>query len=529
MAPRLVVLGWDSATFDVIDPLVERGRLPALAGLARDGFRARLRSSWPPMTDCAWTCAFTGANPGAHGIYGSWYRAPGAYACRLFSSRDRIAPALWEMADDARFAVWNVPMTYPPTSVQGAMVAGYGAPPGTRFCAPDGLQEELAERWPLEDLLDRAPHGSLETFLDDLVRGLRAQSEAIVWLAGRVEADCVIAVWPQIDRAQHFFWRFRGTDHPLAGAVDAVYEAADRATAAVVEAFDGADVVVVSDHGAGPLGGDVNVGAWLARRGLARHGASPRPRLLDLAWALPPRARRAAKRLAPGAARRAFGATLAGQLGPFEWGATKAFMGFHGDLWLNLRSREPEGIVEEAEAPALLEELGAALRALADPRTGAPLFAATMARDEIYSGPAAGLGADMMLDSWSAGYRVAPGRRDSGEIVTTPAPLPGVREAWSSDHRPEGVFVAAGPRIARGAATTLSLVDVCPTCVALLEAAVPAGLDGAVAEAALDPAFLARHPVRTDAARTRAPAAGDLPEDEAAAVASHLRDLGYIE
>jgi predicted AlkP superfamily phosphohydrolase/phosphomutase len=513
----------------VIDPLVARGRLPALAALAENGFRARLRSSWPPMTDCAWTCAFTGANPGRHGIYGSWYRAPGAYACRLFSSRDRIAPALWEMADDVRFAVWNVPMTYPPAPVRGAMVAGYGAPPGARFCEPEGLQDELAERWALEDLLDRAPHGSLEAFLDDLVRGLRAQSEALVWLAARVEADCVVAVWPQIDRAQHFFWRFRGTDHRLAGAVDAVYEAADRATDTVVEAFGGADVVVVSDHGAGPLRGDVNVGAWLARRGLAHHAAPPRARLVDLAWAMPPWARRAGRRLAPGVARRAFGTTLAGQLGPFDWSRTKAFMGFHGDLWLNLRGREPEGVVAEDEAPALLEELGDALRALVDPRTGDGVFASTLTRDEIYSGPAADLGADLVLDSWSAGYRVAPGRRESEEIVIAPAPLAGVREAWSSDHRPEGVFVAAGPRIASGAAAELSLFDVCPTCVALLGDAVPAGLDGAVAEPALAPDFLARHPVRTEGARTRAPAGGELPEDEAAAVASHLRDLGYIE
>lgn len=97
MTPRVVVLGWDSATFDVIDPLVAAGRLPHLAAIMDRGFRAPLRSTWPPMTDCAWTSAFTGRNPGAHGIFGSWYRAPGAYEARYFSSRDRRAPAVWEL------------------------------------------------------------------------------------------------------------------------------------------------------------------------------------------------------------------------------------------------------------------------------------------------------------------------------------------------------------------------------------------------------------------------------------------------
>src|SRR5688500_9420879 len=132
MAPRLVILGWDSATFDVADPLIAQGRLPVLSGLMQRGFRSPLRSTWPPMTDCAWTSAFTGLNPDAHGFFGSWYRAAGAYACRYFSSRDRRVPALWELAEDVRFLVWNVPMTFPPNSVNGAMVAGYGAPPGSR-------------------------------------------------------------------------------------------------------------------------------------------------------------------------------------------------------------------------------------------------------------------------------------------------------------------------------------------------------------------------------------------------------------
>jgi hypothetical protein len=134
-----------------------------------------------------------------------------------------------------------------------------------------------------------------------------------------------------------------------------------------------------------------------------------------------------------------------------------------------------------------------------------------------------------MLDSWSAGYRVAPGREASSEVVIPPAPLAGVEESWSSDHRPLGVFVAAGPRIARGEIEELSLYDVCPTALALLETEIPAGLDGGPAEVALDPTFLASHPIRRGAAvGTRSDGAG-YSDDEAAAVAQHLKELGYIE
>ena len=529
MGVKLVVLGWDSATFDVVDPLLEAGRLPALQSVLERGVRAPLRSVWPPMTDCAWTSAFTGRNPGAHGIFGSWYRAPGAYACRYFSSRDRRAPALWEFAADSRFLVWNVPMTYPPSPVPGAMVAGYGAPPGGAICEPKELQKEIERRWPLGDLLDRAPHGDLRDFLDDLVRGLEAQPEAIAWAAERAEADCVAAVWPHVDRAQHFFWRMRGTDHALAGAVDHVYQAMDRATGALLEKFPDANFLIVSDHGAGRLRGDVNLGAWLTHRGYAAPGKQQRHLMSRVAWAMPPPVRRFGRRLLPGLANRTFGASLSGQLGPFDWSRTQAFVGFHGDLWLNLAGREQEGTVKESEAASVRDELVRHLLDLQDPRTGDNVFAAVHKRDEVYAGDAIDLAPDLVLDSWSAGYRVAPRRDPAGDLVTDPMGLSGVNEAWSSDHRPVGILAAAGPGIAAGDVGELSLMDVCPTALALLGEPVPDDLDGSPGRAILSDEFLAAHPISSGGTAGGRETGGEYSEAEAAAVAEHLKDLGYIE
>jgi predicted AlkP superfamily phosphohydrolase/phosphomutase len=530
VAPRLLILGWDSATFDVAEPLMQAGELPALKELSARGFSAPLRSTWPPMTDCAWTSAFTGRNPGGHGIFGSWYRAPGEYACRYFSSRDRRAPALWELGDDLRFLVWNVPMTYPPTQVEGAMVAGYGAPPDAQFCDPPGLQQTLADRWPLEDLVDRAPHGSLSAFFVDLLRGMEAQADALIYATKKVSADCLVAVWPHIDRAQHFFWRFRNTDSVLAGAVDAIYKAMDRATGKLIEEFPDADVVIVSDHGAGDLKGDVNVGAWLAHNDRAvykRRSGSP---VSKVAWAMPPRMRKLGKKMMPSLAARAYRSGLQDQLGPFDWARTQAFLGVHGDLWLNLEGREPQGIVPQSDAPALTDELRIGLLELTDPRDGSPLFAGVHARADIYWGPAADLAPDLILDSWSAGYRVAPRRRPSDDVVVPPLPLQGVAEAWSADHRPLGIFVAGGPRIASGRAAELSLYDVCPTALALLERPVPDGLDGTVATDAIAAEFLAAHPVTAaQQSGERSISEGGYSDAEAAAVAAHLKDLGYID
>ena len=528
MAPRLVILGWDSATFDVTAPLIAEGRLPALAALQEKGFSAPLRSTWPPMTDCAWTSAFTGANPGRHGIFGSWYRAPGAYQCRYFSSRERRSAALWELGSEARFLVWNVPMAFPPSALQGVMVSGYGAPPGARMCYPDSFQDRLADRFDLLDIVDRAPHTSLERFLEDLLRGLEVQAEALSWAAAESDADCVVAVWPHVDRAQHFMWRFRDSSHPLRNAVERVYEAMDRATGKLLERWPDADFLVVSDHGAGPLHADVNLGAWLVDKGKAAYGGRRLSPALRMAWALPPRVRKLGRRLAPVAARKTLGATVTDQLGPFDWGRTQAFGGINGDLWLNLRGREPLGMVSPQNAEEIEEELREGMLELRDPRRDAPIVRAVHRRDDIYEGPAVTLAPDLIVDMWSEGYRVAPARGPS-PLVVAPQPLAGVKEAWSSEHRPLGIFVAAGPRMGTGAAAELSLLDVCPSALALLECPVPAGLDGRVATKTFDAGWLASHPVTPTAAAAERSSDGDYSDAEAAAVEAHLKDLGYIE
>jgi predicted AlkP superfamily phosphohydrolase/phosphomutase len=438
------------------------------------------------------------------------------------------------MSSNASWLVWNVPMSFPPSEVQGAMMAGYGAPPGASITTPGSLQEEIASRWALADLLDQAPHSSLERFLEDLLRGLRVQGEALPWAARETGADCVAAVWPHIDRAQHFFWAFRDSDHPLGGAVDRIYEAMDETTGRVIDAFPDADVVVVSDHGAGTLRGDINVGAWLTENGHATPAGSARSVrsvLSSAAWALPPAARRLARRAAPGLARSAMSARLAGQLGAFDWNLTRAFFGVHSDLWINVRGREPHGVVDPEATDDLVREITSGLLGLEDPESRAPLFAAAHTRDQVFRGPYSHLAPEAILDSWSAGYRVAPGRSGTGGVVIRPEPLAGVDAAWSADHRPLGLFAARGPSIAAGAATELSLMDVCPTTLALLDEAIPEGLDGRVVHEALTPEFLAAHPMRKTDAIDRGPGTEDLgySDDEAAAVAAHLKDLGYIE
>ena len=94
---RLLLIGWDGATFDLIDPLVREGRLPHLAGLLERGRSARLDSSIVPISSAAWTAAVTGYWPGNSGVYSFFEPIPDSYDVRPVSSHSVRAAPLWRL------------------------------------------------------------------------------------------------------------------------------------------------------------------------------------------------------------------------------------------------------------------------------------------------------------------------------------------------------------------------------------------------------------------------------------------------
>ncbi|MFM9097140.1 MAG: alkaline phosphatase family protein, partial [Phycisphaerales bacterium] len=65
---RLLILGWDAADWQVIDPLLSRGRMPNLARLLAEGTRADLRTLEPKLSPLLWSTIATGKTADRHGI-----------------------------------------------------------------------------------------------------------------------------------------------------------------------------------------------------------------------------------------------------------------------------------------------------------------------------------------------------------------------------------------------------------------------------------------------------------------------------
>jgi predicted AlkP superfamily phosphohydrolase/phosphomutase len=538
MAERALVVGLDGFTFAVVDRLVARGEMPVFERLMRDGVRAPLRSTVMPNSFPGWTTCATGCNEGKHGIFMPLVRRADNFAMKAMDSTDVRAKTVWEVLSDRGRAsvVVNDPCSYPPQRISGWVVSGMTTPePTAAWAHPPELKAELLERVP-GYVVDVNLYGKPRSqILGELMQSLDARVEAALYLMGSRPWELFWVTFTESDRVQHRFWADQQPDHPwhkpeFPTAVDDVYRRLDAAVGRLVDAApEGTPVFLVSDHGFAPFYCMFDATGWLIDRGYtAQHAAKAgvkraldRVGLLDTAANAYRRVRRAVEAEARHGVDRMRDAADEAATGrayvDVDWSRTRAYATLDGGIRVNVRGREPHGIVPASEARAVAVEIRDALTALTFPN-GEPIFERVLLAEEAFSGPFADRGPDVVMpvrqDAYAgpvAGHRYLVDRhRNSGE------------------HARYGVFVAWGPGVARGAEVAdPGLVDVAPTVLACLGEPPTADMDGRVLAEIFAGGADALAPEGSSARD------GDfetgLSEGEEALVEERLRGLGYIE
>ncbi|HSG19021.1 MAG TPA: alkaline phosphatase family protein, partial [Anaerolineae bacterium] len=138
---KLLIIGIDGATFDLILPWVEAGHLPNLGRLIAGGVHGELASTLPPVTSPAWPTFMTGCNPGKHGVFD--FIQPTGSDFSLVNATKIKQPIMWQRLSAAgyRVGVLNVPVTYPPQPLNGFMISGILSPKGGQICYPPNIVE----------------------------------------------------------------------------------------------------------------------------------------------------------------------------------------------------------------------------------------------------------------------------------------------------------------------------------------------------------------------------------------------------
>jgi predicted AlkP superfamily phosphohydrolase/phosphomutase len=549
---RLLVIGLDGFSHHLGIRLGSQGRLPALRGLERRGWMAPLRSCVPPVTMPAWSSILTGVNPGGHGLFDFLHREPGRYELGFTHGGMRARPGFMELVSAAggRVVQLLVPGTWPPRPLNGVVVSGFDSPValrvGRQACHPPAIHDQLQRR--VGGLayagFGERPDGPdwHQRALASMLREIARKEQACRWLLGRERWDAFMIVFGESDTAGHHLWRFHDPDSPrhpehcdpvLRGGLQRIYERLDRSVERLVAWARPDQVCVLSDHGMGGAGRQalylnrfLEERGWLRFRGAGSRGPSPSARVRR--WALDRLPPELQARLFRGLPRSVVdGIETRSRYERIDFPRTRAFsdeLSYAATIHLNLRGREPRGVVEDREAA--LEALEQDL--LSWRAAGRPVVARVHRREDLFSGPLVSRAPDLVLELQERdGYSSTP--LPSGEVEA------GTTWRWLEDHelsggrargmngahRRDGVLLLAGDGVGpRPLCHEPRLEDVAPTLLSLLGFQPPAWMEGR-------PLVPAPGPGRG------LPLAGFAPSEAPVAdwwgLRQRLRSLGYLE
>jgi predicted AlkP superfamily phosphohydrolase/phosphomutase len=519
--PKIFMIGWDGATFDLIRPWVAQGYLPNLARLLERGVHGPLRSTLPPWTFPAWTSFMTGKNPGKHGIFDFFRPREGTYDLEFVKGGHRCGPTFWQILSDAGRSVVSIslPCTFPPDPVNGVMISGFDFPgegPGS-FVDPEGMypRELYAElnrnvgRHPIDAaVISEINRGRFDLVLERMLETIHRKAATARYLMNHRPWDCFMILFGESDGAGHQFWKYCDPKSPLftdqrpdlRDSILRVYQALDRETGELLSHLPAdATVLIMSDHGFGGVSNWVLYpNCWLREQGFLRLRGQTKHRMaralerLKL-WgvrALPAWLQRGIYRFAPWLVGRLEARTRYGMI---DWGGTLAYFDenpYFPVLRVNLKGRQPHGVVEPGpDYEEVCRRLVRDLEAWRHPETGAPIVEKAYRREEIYAGPCLEQAADI-IPKWALhqGYSYAFRKSCTFpklewiEQVDLRRPE-GLRffTGKSGTHRDDGIFLAAGPTVRAGEPVEgTQIIDLAPTILALLDVPVPEDMDGRV-------------------------------------------------
>jgi predicted AlkP superfamily phosphohydrolase/phosphomutase len=440
----------------------------------------------------------------------------------------------------AAAGVFHVPMTYPPTTVDGFMIAGglaagWTDPEMPNFSSDPEIGRMVLDlsggRYPLDTVVSYEKHWRSPATVTRIERIQRLRREVLGRLLERTDPDFLFTVFEGPDRLQHVHYQYivEGSDwyrRPEATEIrDRAYSYFGEVDRAIVELTDwaGADghVVIVSDHGAGPWEKTVNMNLLLGQWGYVK--LPPLSRITRLG-VIAGSGQRLARRVVPRSLLHAAKARISRGI---RWDASTAFASHVAEqgIHVNERGSFPEGVVDPEDVERLQKEISERLFELVDPADGQPVVDRVVLRDEVIHGPHASRSPHLFPFLRDQRYEL------SDTIAAASAFTDHRNRPWGYHHS-DGIFVAAGPNAASGRFEQgLEMVDVLPTVLHLAGFGVPEGLDGRVVEGVLSSSAVHR-PVATtapivvdDGQSTEYPFS---PEEEAE-IEESLRGLGYIE
>ena len=437
-----------------------RDELPSLRKLAEGGAWGPMKSTVPPITVPAWTAMMTSKDPGTLGFYGFRNRKSYDYDELYFANAVYVKEkTLWQHLSRNRKSsvVLGVPQTYPPKPLNGTLVASFLTPSkDVQYTWPDEAKHELdriAEGDYIIDVKDFRTDDK-ERLLEQIYVMTRRRFKVVREWVKTKPWDFFIFVEMGVDRIHHGFWRYHDENHRLYEkghkfefAIRDYYKYLDSEIGSVLQLLpEGVQKWVVSDHGARTMHGAICVNEFFRREGLLAFKEEP---------AKPTKIKTSA----------------------IDWSKTACWGegGYYSRIFMNVKGREPHGIIEPADYEKTRDLIKAKLEALGDEH-GNPIGTRAFKPEEVYA-KVNGVPPDLIVYfgdlAWRSAGSVGMDALHVFENDTGPD---------DANHAQNGMFILNGPGVKPGKRQGARIYDVAPTVLTTLGIPVPEDMIGKVIE-----------------------------------------------
>ncbi len=466
---KVIILGLDGATFDLIKPWIKEGKLPNFRKIIKNGTHGELKSTLPPNTFPSWPSLFTGKNPGKLGVFD--FVEVKNKKIKTNSSYDIKGYFLWELLERRKYkcGIINVPSSSP---FRSKVTLGEG----------DQLRKDWMNfSWPEDTKAGIIPFNP--NFGKRILEIIDIRFKQLDYILKERELDFIALVIYVIDPLQHFRW----DDKKL---LLEAYQKIDVGLGRLMAKFDHINLIIVSDHGMQTLKKWFYINNWLEKKGFLRF-KKERPKeaifskaginrenfeklinpLLNIIYEL-----KLQKYLIP-ILKKSYKKTIRAlppqkKIGTekfleiLDWEKTKAYsITSKGGIFLNTLEREYNKVRERIsyELQKYLEEKNHNVK--------------IYKKEEIYSGSYLDKAPDLFLIIDD--FKIMPSATYNLENLIFKKPEE--KKETLAQHALNGIFMAYGPDIKKGKEIKgAEVIDITPTVLYMFNLPIPKDMDGRV-------------------------------------------------
>ena len=538
---KVLVIGLDGASFNILNPLIEEGRMPTIKKIINEGVSGILKSVIPIHSMSAWTSFMTGNRIDKHGVFDFRKRIKGDYYKKEIynSSMIKTETIFQILSRNEKFVeAFNIPNTYPPSKLKGYMLTGaFALKNPEKVTFPPKLFKELVDKfgeYPWGKVNYKVYNkNNIGQIIEDVISLDQKWYKVVDYLMPKLDwsLSCIVFIGP--DRIQHPLYRllvnsssslhcsYSEKEKGYISKLKDYYTFLDQLIDKLIEkAGEETNIFIISDHGFHGCYKQFVVNSFLEEIGLLTYNkkTSNLYNLLNkFDFPLIKRIRRASFSNISGYSKFFAGSSI------IDWNKTKAFSPLDSQraISINLIGREPSGIVSPGrEYETIRQTIRKALLDLKDPVTNKKVIKDVFFKEELFNEH---ISDPFLPDIF---FLPIPETIYTGkEKLNNFEPL----ERTSGDHDLNGIFLAYGKNIKnKYRINNTEIIDITPTILYQLQVPIPKIMDGKVLTSIFKQDFIAKNEVIYEEFLNQQHSSQSYNQEEQAEIENELKGLGYL-